>query len=191
MTISVFLRDISIFVCFMISSVVSAQERITLAENAPLDNSIMLLKTLRNYYPADSLIKWAQQDGRSLILCRVDSSGMILEFEKYRIFKKSSSFLSENGDNIRNILINNRVKFVFPCSFTGYSTKCREIFLQKESIYEIYKKKGYIDLQIPIFYVMFPTIFHSINEYGERNNIELTAEETLDILFERYISKHY
>ena len=191
MTIHVIFRYINIIVCFMFSNVVSAQKGITLSENAALDNSIMLLKTLKNYYPADSLIKWAQQDGQSLILCRVDSSGMILEFEKYRTFNKSSSFLSENGDNIRDILINSRVEFVFPCSFTGYNTKSREIFLQKESISEIFKEKGYINLQIPIFYVMFPMIFQNIKEYGEHNNIELTAEKTLDILFERYISKHY
>ena len=175
----------------MFFNVVSAQRKITLSENAALDNSIMLLKTLKNFYPADSLIKWAQQDRRSLIICRVDSSGMILEFEKYRTFKQTGSFLSENGDSIRNILINSGVEFVFPCSFTGHSSRCREIFLQKESISEIYKKNGYINMQIPIFYVMFPMIFRNIKEYGERNNIELTAEKTLEILFERYISKHY
>ena len=65
----------------------------------------------------------------------------------------------------------------------------RNIFAKRVYFRDLQEER--IDLQIPIFYVMFPTIFHSINEYGERNNIELTAEETLDILFERYISKHY
>lgn len=191
MTIQFFFRYINILICFMFSNVVSAQTKITLSENAALDNSIMLLKTLKNHYPADSLIKWAQQNGQALILCRVDTSGLILEFDKYRTFKRSNSFLSENGDNIRNILINSSAEFVFPCSFTGYSPKCQEILLQKESISEIFKEKGYINLQIPIFYTTFPMIFRNIKEYGERNNIKLTAEKTLDILFERYISKHY
>ena len=177
--------------CLSVYNVIFAQEKITLSSNAALENSIILLESLRKEFPADSLITWAQQDGRSLILCHVDTTGRIIEIERYRTFKSCVPFLSNYGDKIKNILLNNKTRFVFPCEFTIDGQREREIALQKKSIANIFRQDGYICLQIPIFYIMFPSIFRNIKEKGEHDGIEMTADRCLDVLFERYIPEHY
>ena len=185
------IKFLMLLTCLLGSNVIYAQEEITLSGNAALENSIILLKALRQEFPADSLIKWTQEDRRSLILCQVDSSGYIIKIERYRTFKKKTPFLSNYGDKIKHILINNKTRFVFPCEFSGYGQRNREIALQKESIAEIYKQKGYIHLQIPIFYIMLPSIFRDIKENGENDGIKMTADKCLDVLFEQYIPEHF
>ena len=66
---------IILLILALLSNTVYGQERITLSPNAPLCNSITLLKTLSKEIPADSLVAWIRQGGTQVVLCQVDSCG--------------------------------------------------------------------------------------------------------------------
>lgn len=182
---------IILLILALLSNTVYGQERITLSTNAPLYNSITLLKTLSKEIPTDSLVAWIQQRGTTLVLCKVDSCGRFVEFVRFRAFRKTPKFILENGEKIRQCLMNHKPIFVFPCEFSNINDKDKEIEIQKQSIAESYKQKGFINLQIPIFNVFLPSILSNIEKEGVTCNKILSAEECLKKLYSKYTPEYY
>ena len=98
------IRYIVFLIIVSLSNTINGQERITLSPNAPLCNSITLLKTLSKEIPADSLVAWIRQGGTKVVLCKVDSCGRFLDFVRFSASKKTPEFIIENGETIKLLL---------------------------------------------------------------------------------------
>ena len=185
------IRYIVFLIIVSLSNTINGQERITLSPNAPLCNSITLLKTLSKEIPADSLVAWIRQGGTQVVLCQVDSCGRFLDFVRFSVSKKTPEFIIENRETIKQILMNHKPQFVLPCEFTYITDKNKEIELQKQCIAESYEENGFINLQIPIFYIFFPLMLSDIEKGGKTANKILSAEECLEILYTEYMPEYY
>ena len=182
---------IILLILALLSKTVYGQERITLSPNAPLCNSITLLKTLSKEIPADSLVAWIRQGGTQVVLCQVDSCGRFLDFVRFSVSKKTPEFIIENRETIKQILMNHKPQFVLPCEFTCITDKDKEIELQKQCIAESYEEKGFIHLGIPIFYVFFPSMLRDIENEEAISCKRLSAEEYLEKLYTKYTPEYY
>lgn len=185
------IRYILFFIIVSLSNTIHGQERITLSTNAPLCNSITLLKTLNKEIPADSLLAWIRQKGTQVVLCKVDSCGRFLDFVKFGASRKTPKFILENGETIKQILMNHKPQFVLPCEFTHIPDKEKEIELQKQCIVESYKEKRFIYLGIPVFYVYFPLMLRDIENEEAISCKKLSAEECLEKLYSKYTPEYY
>lgn len=185
------IRHIVFLIIVLLPNTINGQERITLSPNAPLCNSITLLKTLYKEIPADSLVAWIRQRGTQVVLCQVDSCGRFLDFVKFSPSRKTPKFIMENGETIKQILKNHKPQFVLPCEFTCITDKDKEIELQKQCIAESYKEKGFIYLGIPIFYVFFPSMLRDIENEEAISCKKLSAEECLEKLYTKYTPEYY
>lgn len=185
------IRYIVFLIIVSLSNTINGQERITLSPNAPLCNSITLLKTLSKEIPADSLVAWIRQRGTQVVLCQVDSCGRFLDFVGFSDFRKTPGFIIENGETIKQIIMNHKPQFVLPCEFTYITDRDKEIELQKQCIAESYKKKGFINLGIPIFYVFFPSMLREIENEEATSCKKLSAEECLEKLYTKYTPEYY
>lgn len=185
------IRYIVFLIIVSLSNTINGQERITLSPNAPLCNSITLLKTLSKEIPADSLVAWIRQGGTQVVLCQVDSCGRLMDIVRFRTFRNTPKFLFENGETIKQILMNHKPQFVLPCEFTYITDKNKEIELQKQCIAESYEENGFINLQIPIFYIFFPLMLRDIENEEAISCKRLSAEEYLEKLYTKYTPEYY